>query len=126
MLATLVVVAGVSGCSNERDEAVQAAAQRFYGAYAERDGGAACDQLAPRTKRALEQSAGTPCAEAILEETLPPVESPTDVRVFGTQAQLRWGDETTFLARFQGGWRVTAAACRPQPGRPYDCTISGG
>jgi hypothetical protein len=125
---TIAGLAAVSlaGCTPAQDQGVRAAATRFYAAYAEGEGDAACDQLAPKTKSELEQSAGKPCAEALLEKDVPEVDQPMKVQVFGTQAEIGWPGETTFLARFQGGWKVMAAACTPQPGKPYDCMISGG
>ena len=122
----VLVATGVTGCSQPHDGDVREVASSFYEAYAAQDGVAACDQLAPRTRTELEKSAGKPCDQAVLAEQVPTVAEPTDIRVFGTQAEVEWGGETTFLARFQDGWKVMAAACRPKAGRPYDCTISGG
>lgn len=116
----------LAGCAPAQDEEVRAVAARFYSAYAGDDPAVACDQLAPRTKSELEQSAGQPCAEALPQEDVPAVDHPVRVRVFGTQAEVTWSGETTFLARFQGGWKVTAAGCTPQPHQPYDCVLSGG
>ncbi len=130
-MLTSVTVLGLAattlaGCAPAQDEGVRAVAARFYAAYAERDGAAMCAQLAPRTKSELEQSAGRPCEEAVLEEDVPEADEPAKVQVFGTQAEISWRGETTFLARFEGGWKVMAAACTPQRAKPYDCTISGG
>jgi hypothetical protein len=123
--ATLVgLLAG--GCAHPHDADVGAVASAFYRAYAASEGAAACDRLAPKTKSELEQSAGKACPDAVMEERLPQVSEPFAVEVFGTQAAVKWEGETTFLARFQGEWKVMAAACKPQRGLPYDCTISGG
>lgn len=122
----LVAAVVLSGCAPAQDDPVRAVATRFYTAYANDEPGVACDQLAPRTKSELEQSAGKPCAEALPAEDVPEVDAPIDVRVFGAAAEVRWPGETTFLARFQGGWKVMAAACTPRPHQPYDCAISGG
>jgi hypothetical protein len=123
--ATLLALA-VGGCAQPHADSVEQAASAFYQAHASRDGARACAHLAPGTRSELEKSAGKPCPEAILEEDVPPATGPDGVSVFGTQAEVRWAAETTFLARFQDGWKVMAAACRPQKGRPYDCLISGG
>jgi hypothetical protein len=72
------------------------------------------------------QSAGKPCEQAVLEEDVAPADAPRRVSVFGTQAMVDYGGETTFLARFQRGWKVMAAGCTPVPQEPYDCAISGG
>lgn len=123
---TVLVVAGAAGCAPAQDAAVRTVGGRFYAAYAAADGARACDELAPRTRSALEQSAGEPCAMALLEEQVPHVDRPTRIQVFGTQAEIKWPGETTFLARFDGGWKVTAAACTPRAHKPYECSISGG
>ena len=125
--AALVLVLGATtGCGPVHTDDVRRTAAAFYTAHAERDGAAACDALAPRTRSELESSAGAPCRRAVLAEDVPAVDVPTDLRVFGTQAQVTWRGETTFLARFQGGWKVMAAACTKQPDHPYDCKVSGG
>jgi hypothetical protein len=116
----------MSSCGQPHDEDVEAVARIFYDASSARHGATACSELAPDTKSELEQSSGKPCAEAVVEEDVPTVSDPADVRVFGTQAEVKWTTETTFLARFPDGWKVMAAACTPQRSGPYDCTISGG
>lgn len=126
VVAGLLAAVVLSGCAPTQNAGVRAVALRFYTAYSQDEPGVACDQLAPRTKSELEQSAGKPCAEALPEEEVPEVDTPVDVRVFGTAAQVRWSGETTFLARFQGGWKVMAAACAERSDQPYDCAISGG
>jgi hypothetical protein len=40
--------------------------------------------------------------------------------------QVRFAQDTIFLARFQSGWKVMAAGCSPVPGHPYDCRLQGG
>ena len=125
--AALALLTGVvTGCGQVHDDAVRRTATAFYAAHAAGEGTAACDALAPRTRSELEKSAGKPCPTAVLEEDVPAVSDPTDVRVFGTQAEVTWDGETTFLARFRGGWKVMAAACMKQESRPYDCRVSGG
>jgi hypothetical protein len=125
--AALVLLPGLSACGAQpHAEAVAAVAEAFHQAFADGDGEAACALLAPSTTSELEQSAGTPCAEAVLEEQVPAAEEPTPPEVFGTQAIVRVGEGAMFLARFADGWKVMAAACRPRPGKPYDCAISGG
>ena len=124
-LATLLA-ASVAGCGQPHEEEVQEVATAFYDAFSAQDGAEACSRLAPRTMSELEQAAGKPCQAAVLEEKVPSVAAPIEVHVFGTQAEITWDGETTFLARFQDGWKVMAAACKPVSGHPYDCTISGG
>jgi hypothetical protein len=117
---------GLVGCGQPHRDDVVGVASTFYAAYTAQDGATACRHLAPKTSSELEKSAGKPCEEAVLEENLPEVGAPTEVHVFSTQAEVKWNGETTFLARFPGGWKVMAAACKPQPGQPYDCSVSGG
>jgi hypothetical protein len=45
---------------------------------------------------------------------------------FGTMAQVRFAQDTMFLAEFKDGWKVMAAGCAPEPGHPYDCQLQGG
>lgn len=125
-VVALALVTVLGGCGQPHAADVRSVAAAFYAAHAARDGAAACAVLAPETRRELEESAGTACAEAVLGELVPGVTAPTDVRVFGTQAEVVWDGETTFLARFRTGWRVMAAVCEPRPGEPYDCAITGG
>ena len=121
-----LLAATLVSCSSTQEHEVRSTAARFYAAYTDGDGDVGCNQLAPKTKAELEKSAKKPCSKALLEEEIPKVSEPTVAHVFGTQAELRWNGETTFLARFEGGWKVVAAACTPRPERPYDCSISGG
>ena len=126
----VLVVAGLMSslvaCGQPYEDAVLDTAAAFYRAHAAGDGQAACDLLAPRTRSELEKSAGKPCAEAVLAEQLPQVNQSEALHVFGTQAEVGWDGETTFLSRFQDGWKVMAAGCTPRTGHPHDCTISGG
>ncbi|KGN41498.1 hypothetical protein, partial [Knoellia aerolata] len=86
----------------------------------------ACDLLAPATLEVL-RSDGDDCAAALAEvapDDLAGAE-PT-AEVYGRDAIVRWGGETVFLARFDDGWRVTAAGCRPRgDDLPYDCSVEG-
>jgi hypothetical protein len=123
----VVLLLLVGGCGGDvRRHEVEDVSATFHRAYTDQDAAAACAVLAPPTKSALEQSAGKPCDAALLSEELPSVGTPERVEVFGTSAQIRYDGETTFLARYQGGWKVIAAGCSYRPHQPYDCTISGG
>ena len=123
-----VATLALTGCASvdERADAAATVAVRLLTAVQGDDGTGACAVLAPETLRDLEESAGTTCAEAILDEDLP---APGDVResqVFGQWAQVRLDGDTVFLAVFSDGWRVVAAGCTPRPERPYDCALQGG
>jgi hypothetical protein len=73
----------------------------------------------------IEQSAGEPCAVAVLEEDLPAPADAADAAVYGQWAQIRLAGDTVFLAVFPDGWRVVAAGCTLRPERPYACRIQG-
>lgn len=91
-----------------------------------KDGAAACAKLAPETLAEVEQSAGKPCAEAILDADLPRPGQVVGADVYGQWAQVRLSDDTLFLGVFPGGWRVVAAGCTSRGDRPYDCVVQGG
>jgi hypothetical protein len=121
----IVAAASLGGCANSQEGEAQRVAASFYSAVESQDGAAACDALAPETKRELEQSSGKSCSQAILMERLPATGSIGSVRVFGTMAQVRYADETVFLSRFRSGWLVMAASCVPQAHDRYDCQVKG-
>ena len=125
--ASVVLLLGlVSGCASGQERDVTEVSARFYQAVSEHDGAAACDVLAPKTKSEVEKSAKKPCEQAILEEDIPSATNPHSIKAFGTMAMVDFADETVFLSRFQGGWKVMAAGCTKQPNHPYDCQIQGG
>jgi hypothetical protein len=127
-LGLIICVLALAGCSSvgERGEAAGSVAVKLMTAVDSKDGASACATLAPDTLAELEQSAGKPCAEAILDEDLPKPGPVTGTDVYGQWAQVRLSDDTLFLAVFPGGWRVVAAGCTPRGERPYDCTLQGG
>jgi hypothetical protein len=45
------------------------------------------------------------------------------VEVWGRDAQVRLTGDTLFLAETHAGWRVIAAACRPQRDAPYEYEV---
>jgi hypothetical protein len=125
-VGAVLVALGLTGCGGHDEDAKQAA-EDFYGAVAASDGAAACRLLAPSTVTELEQTAGMPCEQAILEEGIPDAQDARDVEVYGTAAIVRYGAETAFLGKFGDGWRIVAAACAPLVGdEPHDCRVTGG
>jgi hypothetical protein len=118
-----VACAALAGCGGTQDDAATAAARELLDAAAGSDGSAACAALTAPTRDELEQSSGKPCEEAVLEEELGSGDGPASAEVFDTMAQVVVGAETVFLSRYDGRWRVVAAACTPVPDRPYDCAI---
>jgi len=115
----------LSGCSSGHEDAVATVARDYFGALRSGDGQTACDLLAPETRSELEQSAKAPCPEALLGEAVAQPGARGPVSVFGTMAEVRYDDDTVFLAEFDDGWRVMASACTERPGRPYDCLVKG-
>ena len=127
-LPLVVAVMTLAGCGSvsEQRAGVSAVALRLLTAVNANDGAAACVVLAPDTRAELEQTAGKPCAEAIVEEALPKPGTVRSSAVYGQWAQVVLSDDTLFLAAFPGGWRVVAAGCHPRGQRPYDCALQGG
>jgi hypothetical protein len=118
----------VAGCSpaGDRSSAAMDTAVRMLDAVQQQDGTAACALLAPDTAAEVADSAGKPCADAILDEDLPAPGTVGGADVYGQWAQVRLTGDTVFLAVFPGGWRVVAAGCSPQGNKPYDCAVQGG
>lgn len=125
-LLCLGVAVLVSACGSPADHAAERSSSDLRDAIASQDGAAACALLSPSTVDELEQSAGRPCPEAILEETVPTDGTASRVRVFGSMAEVRYDGDTVFLSRFPEGWRVSAAGCTATPRGTYDCVINGG
>ena len=121
----MLAAVSLSGCAGSQDEAATHAAVGLLDAAAQRDGVAACGFLATPTRAELEQSSGTPCEEAVLEEDLGAGDGvgPAHVEVFDSMAQVVVGSQTVFVSRYDGRWRVVAAACTRVADRPYDCSI---
>ena len=121
-----LLVLGAPACGSSQDGPVRDVAVQFSSAVAQHEGRAACDLLAPDTRKEFEQSAQKPCAEALFDEDLPSVRESAQVRAFGTMAQVGAGSETVFLTRFPDGWKVMAAGCTPGAFERYDCQVKGG
>ena len=122
----VVLIWTCSSCGPSGSNDPRGAAEEFEHALESDDGAAACNLLAPRTRSEVEQSAGKPCAKAILEEDLPEAGAPTGSSAYGTMGQVRFTDDTLFMAEFESGWRVTAAGCAPKPHAAYECAVQGG
>jgi hypothetical protein len=130
LLAVSMAAGGVllSGCGASV-EGTQAglAADAFTGAEAT-DPSAACARLAPETVKTLEKD-GASCEQELADAGLPAAGERRGVEVAGHSAQVRYTGDTVFLARFDDGWRVTAAGCEREsddPSEPYDCDVDGG
>jgi hypothetical protein len=125
LLAVVAVVSSTAACQSSADPRPRDVASAFQRAVEAADGAAGCDLLAPGTKSELEQSAGKPCRDALPGESLPAAGAVRDVATFGTMAQVRFAEDTLFLAEFRDGWKVVAAGCSPVRGHPYDCVLQG-
>jgi hypothetical protein len=124
LLALLAAVGFLVGCSQAPESAAAGAAQEFLQAVESGDGQSACELLSPAARSELEQSSGSPCPQAVLEEGIEGG-STADATVFDTMAQVKFDNQAVFLSHFDAGWLVTAAACTPVPDKPYDCRIKG-
>jgi hypothetical protein len=123
----LLAVAGgaavlLTGCASIQQPEVERVATSFEDAGG--DPAARCDLLAPATLAVLEESRSAPCAEAVQQLPLRGGEVES-VEIWGDGAQVALTDDTLFLTETDAGWRVTAAACRPNGEAPYDCEVEG-
>ena len=126
--AVALLALTLSGCGADVERTEAARTADAFSAAATSEPGAACRLLAPRTLDAVEED-GTPCAQALAEAGLAPAGEGSSVTVAGHSAQVRYADDTVFLARFDDGWRVTAAGCErvsTDDAVPYDCVVDGG
>ena len=124
VVVAAVAATAVSGCSASPAPA-RAVADRFYRSVEASDWSAACTYLAPDTRAELVQSTGKPCPAALASEA-PSAPGAVGRSVeYGTMTQVRYQQDTVFLARFQTGWKVMAAGCSPVAGHPYDCQLQG-
>ena len=112
-----------TACGGAQDPDVARVATGLLDAVDSGDGAGACALLAPPVRTELEDTSGSPCAEAVLEEDVGAPSDTTEVEVFDTMARAVVGSESLFLSRFDGRWLVVAAACDPVAGKPYDCAV---
>jgi hypothetical protein len=116
----LVLAVGLTGCASAQEPEVQRVATAFEDAGGPPE--ARCALLAPTTLASLEEDQSASCADAIGQLPLAGGEVES-VEVWGGDAQVRLAGDTVFLTETKSGWRVTAAACRPQAEEPYDCEV---
>jgi hypothetical protein len=101
------------------------AVETFEAALKRGDALAACDLLAPPTRKELEQSESEKCVKALPGQDIPASAENADVEVFGDEAIARVAGDVVFLTNVGGTWMVSAAGCKPQPDQPYDCEVKG-
>ncbi len=126
LAAVVSSASALTACGSTTDSEAAEVADEFHAALVDREWSAACAMLAPATRSELKQSSGKACAKAIVAERLPTPTNPESTDVFDTAAAVQYPGETVFLTRFDDGWKVIAAGCKPRSPHPYDCTISGG
>ncbi len=124
VLVTTFVVAGC-GSIAPQESAAAAAATHFRSDLQNSNGAAACALLSPETEHEVAQSAGKPCAQAILDEHVGGSGKPIRVDAYGQSARVVFADDTVFLADFPHGWRLTGAGCTWQGAKPYNCLVKG-
>ena len=129
ILAVVAFLAGAAlGCgSTDRAPDAAAVAERFHAALEQRDGEAACSEVSEETASKLEDQAGSPCEQAILELALPRDGTAAESNVYVTSASVLLAEGgRTFLDEGSDGWKVSAAGCEPTaPDLPYDCELAG-
>jgi hypothetical protein len=125
-LAAAAATLSVTTACGASSSPARTVAREFVDALDASDTATACGFLAPKTRSELEKSTGKPCVVALGEEDLPTPGAVETTQEFGTMAQVRFTEDTLFLAEFRGGWKVMAAGCAPEDGQPYDCRIQGG
>lgn len=132
LAAALIAAAALSGVATgcgatQRAPDAAAVAERFHSALGEQDGEAACSDMSEATASKLEQQAGVPCEEAVLELELPQGGTAAKTSVYVTTASVLLAEGgTTFLDEGPDGWKVSASGCEPTaPDLPYDCLLEG-
>ncbi|HEX2160964.1 MAG TPA: hypothetical protein VHF88_03995 [Thermoleophilaceae bacterium] len=124
-LLILAVGLALTGCGATDSDGAADAAERLYSAYSEDDGAAACAVLSDDTREQLVKDEQKPCPEAVLALKLSG-QRVTAEEAYITEAKVETdGGDSVFVEETGDGWLVTAAGCRPAPGResPYDCEV---
>ena len=126
--AVVLAFAGVglmAGCTGPgADQAAQTAVRFAEQAFTSPE--QACDLLSDQARKDLERDEQAACAEALGKIELPAASAQQSVDVYEQHARVALAGDVMFLARFDDGWKVTAAGCEPQPDdEPYECELGG-
>ena len=125
-LATIVLAtAGCSGSNPEADGAAQVAVE-FHEMVSSGDPSGGCDLLAPAVVEKLENGSAGTCGEKLSALDLPPATRANETKAFGSSAQVFLDEDTVFLTKTGGHWKITAAGCTSRGERPYGCEVDGG
>jgi len=119
------MIAVLTGCSSAHDDDVERVAGAFRAALASGDAATACDRLSDSVRDELQQSSGSTCEAAIMDTGVSRDGRVEQLSVSGTAAQVRYDDDTIFLAEFPDGWKIIGAGCQSQADKPYDCELEG-
>ena len=127
VVAALTVV-GLGGCASSEQDRARTAADDFVNAVHDGDGGAACAMLAPATVEELEQSSGSACADAVLEDAVEAgtagEHQPFRVDVAGQLRRTTWCSSPSSTTA--GGWSrraVRRTAAGPTTARSKDAEM---
>ena len=110
----------LAGCAGLQQPEVEQVAARF----ASGNPAVRCALLASATLAAVERSASAGCVQ-VLGGLAPSGGHLLGTVVWGDEAQVQMSDDTLFLTRTDGGWKVTAAGCTPTADAPYVCRVEG-
>jgi hypothetical protein len=116
----------MAGCSAE-GTAATGAAVAFHRAVAGSDTATACSLLQPHTRDETARSgdSGT-CEEQLKKAKLSDPGRVLRTEQYGQNAFVQFENDAVFLAVSEGGWKVTAAGCKPNSeDAPYTCEVGG-
>ena len=124
VLLLLAMSIAAAGCGTSgRAPAARSAALAFERGLRDGDANALCALISPEVRDELESSEKASCVEVIGKQDIPAAGALRSVDVYGRQARVQFKSDTLFLSSFPKGWRVVAAGCQEQPGKPYQCAI---
>jgi hypothetical protein len=122
-MALTALLTGCSAPPGER-ERVLGTARDWLAAVRAGDPAAECRLLTPAARQSVATGDDT-CEQALGDLDLPGGGSIGAVEIWSDEAQVRTGEDTLFLVRVAGGWRVSGAGCTARRDGPYDCDVEG-